>query len=269
MSNGFILLSRSLLESDVFASQKLLKIWIWCLLKANFKDKHIPLKVGKGETIVEVKRGQFLFGRHRAEDELFIDGSTIYKSIKKLEQMSMINVESNSQYSVITICNYDTYQDSNTYQVATNEQPRNNQVTSKEQPSNTTNNYNKDNNIDNTLLSEIKISDVPKDLSEYYKIALEFQKLFIKNQNDRNVKPTHQLKATFKSYVNPIRLILKNDEATVEDLRDVYDFLNSTKGSFWQSNILSTSTLREKLPKLLMEARKPAPKPQTKNNDRL
>jgi len=49
MDNGFILLSRNLLESDVFASQKLLKIWIWCLLKANYKDKTCPLKVGKGE----------------------------------------------------------------------------------------------------------------------------------------------------------------------------------------------------------------------------
>jgi len=270
MNNGFIYLSRSLLESDVFASQKLLKIWIWCLLKSNFKDKHVPLKVGKGETVVGVKRGQFIFGRHKAEEELFIDGSTIYKSIKKLEQMEMITIESNNQYSIITICNYDTYQDLNNYQVTTKEQPSNNQVTSKEQPSNTTNNYNKDNKINKSLLSEVKTSDVPEDLKEYYKIALEFQKLFIKNQQDRDIKPTHQLRATFKNYVNPIRLILEQDEATADDLRDVYKYLDSNSGQFWQSNILSTSTLREKLPKLLMEARKPKPiKENLKINDRL
>ena len=85
MDNGFILVLRNILDSDVFASQKLLKIWLWCLCKANFKDKSVPLKVGKGETIVRVKRGSFIFGRNKAEEELFIDGSTIYKSIQKLK----------------------------------------------------------------------------------------------------------------------------------------------------------------------------------------
>jgi len=149
MDNGFILLSRGILESDVFASQKLLKIWIWCLCKANFKDKSVPLKVGKGETIVRVKRGSFIFGRNKAEDELFIDGSTIYKSMQKLKELSMIEIESNNQYSIVTISNYDTYQDSKSYKVTSKEQPSNNQVTSKEQPSNTTKNYNNDKNDNN------------------------------------------------------------------------------------------------------------------------
>jgi CRISPR/Cas system CSM-associated protein Csm2 small subunit len=115
------------------------------------------------------------------------------------------------------------------------------------------------NDINKSLLSEVKTSDVPEDLKEYYKIALEFQKLFIKNQRDRDVKPTHQLRATFKNYVDPIRLILQQDEATTDDLRDIYDFLNSNEGTFWKENILSTSKLREKLPTLLMQARKPKP----------
>ena len=102
MDNGFILLSRGILDSDVFASQKLLKIWIWCLCKANFKDKSVPLKIGKGETILRVKRGSFIFGRNKAEEELFIDGSTIYKSMQKLKQMEMIEIESNNQYSIVT-----------------------------------------------------------------------------------------------------------------------------------------------------------------------
>lgn len=147
MDKGFILLSRNILESDVFASQKLLKIWVWCLCKANFKDKTIPLKVGKGEKILKVKRGSFVFGRNKAEEELFIDGSTIYKSIKKLQEMEMIKIDSNNQYSIITICKYDTYQDNNSYKVTSKEQPSNSKVTAKEQPSNTTNTLNNDNTL--------------------------------------------------------------------------------------------------------------------------
>ena len=158
MDKGYILLSRNLLDSDVFASQKLLKIWIWCLCKANFKDRSIPLKIGKGEIIVKVDRGSFIFGRHKAEEELFIDGSTIYKSINKLKEMGMINIESNNQYSIVTINKYDAYQDNDNYKVTTKEQPKNNQRTAKEQPKNTTNtltNVNNDNN-DNINIRKLK-----------------------------------------------------------------------------------------------------------------
>ena len=150
--SSYILLSRSILDSDVFASQKLLKVWIWCLCKANYKDRFVPLKVGKGETVVKVKRGQFLFGRFKAEEEIGIDGSTIYKSIHKLKNMEMIEIESNNQYSVITICKYDIYQDPHKYERTSKEQVSNNQVTSKEQVSNTTKKDKKDKKDKNIIL---------------------------------------------------------------------------------------------------------------------
>ena len=129
MDKGFILLSRNIIESEVFASQKLLKIWVWCLCKSNFKDRSVPLKIGRGETIVKVSRGSFIFGRHKAEEELFIDGSTIYKAIKQLEKLEMISIVSNNQYSIVTVNKYNEYQNSESYKVATKEQPSNNQVT--------------------------------------------------------------------------------------------------------------------------------------------
>ena len=177
MDNGFILVSRNILDSDVFASQKLLKIWLWCLCKANFKDKSVPLKVGKGETIVRVKRGSFIFGRNKAEEELFIDGSTIYKSMQKLKDLSMIKIESNNQYSIVSISNYDTYQDSKSYKITSKEQPSNNQVTTKEQPSNTTNNYNnvnndnKDNNLEESEFSKIEILPINNQEQKRKKVA--------------------------------------------------------------------------------------------------
>jgi len=129
---GYINLHRTLLDSMIFSSQTGLKIWIWLLLKASFKKRYVSLKIGRGETIVTIERGQLLFGRYKAEEELCIDGSTVYKWIKKLEENDMISIESNNQYSIITICNYDTYQTES----ETKEQPSNSRVTTKEQPSN-------------------------------------------------------------------------------------------------------------------------------------
>lgn len=130
--SDWIKLHRSVLESYAFANPISFKMWAWMLLKANYKESYIPLKIGKGVTSIKVERGQFIFGRFKAEEELNLDGSMIYRQLKKFEDLEQIKVESNSQYSLITICNYDSYQS----KIDKNEQPTNNQRTANEQPTN-------------------------------------------------------------------------------------------------------------------------------------
>jgi hypothetical protein len=118
--------------------------------------------------------------------------------------------------------------------------------------------------LEKSLLSEIKISDdkkffLIKDLQvevettdiEYFNIAEKFRKLFIKNLKEKKSPITHQEKANYKNYVNPIRLLLENKEATKEQLREAYSFLNSVEGEFWKSNILSTAALRKQISTLI------------------
>jgi len=118
--------------------------------------------------------------------------------------------------------------------------------------------------LNNSLLSEIKISDdkkffIFKDLNleatsiqiDYFKSAIAFQKLFVKNLKEKKSITTQIENAKYKSFVDPIRLMIEKDNVTIIQLRDAYDYLNSPEGEFWKSNILSTSKLREKLPVLL------------------
>jgi hypothetical protein len=107
--DGYFKVHRRILTSQVFANQIALKIWIWCLAKATYKKRYVSLKIGKGERTVPLMPGQFIFGRFKAEEELSIDGSTIYKWIKKFDgaEYEMITMESNNQYSIITICNWE------------------------------------------------------------------------------------------------------------------------------------------------------------------
>ena len=123
--------------------------------------------------------------------------------------------------------------------------------------------------IDKRLMSEIEISDVELGLVEYFKIAREFQLLFIKNLKEKQCSAVNQEKATFKRYVNPIRLMITNNECTIQDLRDVYDYLYGVNGEFWKKNILSTEKLREQMQKLIMSARETKNKPQRIMQDRL
>ena len=134
---GHIKLHREILDSQVFAHAGMLRLWIWLLVKARFVDGWVSISSGKGETSIELKRGQLLFGRNSAEISLDVDGSTIYRWMQKLEQMGNISMESNSHYTIVTICNYNTYQEYNGHHVTTNEQPMNNQRTTNEQQMNT------------------------------------------------------------------------------------------------------------------------------------
>lgn len=139
---GWVKLHRQLLDSSIFASAELLRIFVWCLLKANHKKAFVPIKTGKGESIVEVGVGQFIFGRKKAAKELGDNGNTIYKRMQKLKTMGICNIQSNTHYSIVTIVNWDKYQ------VDDSESNRqsNNQVTTKCQPSNTNK---KDKNVNN------------------------------------------------------------------------------------------------------------------------
>ena len=125
---SYIKLFRKLLNSPIFENEKALKIWIWCLLKATHKER-LQL-VGQQE--VTLQKGQFVFGRKRASEELKMSESTIYKYIKLLEKLQMISVNSNNKFSVVTVEKWEEYQ--------IEELKDNNKVTTKEQQSNTNKN---------------------------------------------------------------------------------------------------------------------------------
>lgn len=122
---AFIKIDREILSSYCFANPNHLKVWIWLLVKANFKKTFASLKIGKGYITVKVERGQLIFGRFKAEEELGLDGSMIYRILQKFEEQEQIKIEANNQYSIITICKYDVYQNNK----SDIEQPTNSQRT--------------------------------------------------------------------------------------------------------------------------------------------
>jgi hypothetical protein len=155
-SDGAIMLYRMILESQVFAHEVVLKIWIWCLLKASYKERFVPLKIGKGTKVIKLLPGQFIFGRNSAEKELKIAGSTVWRWMNKMatdEFEKMIKIESDNQYSIITICKWDEYQTKN----FRNEQPMDKQRTSNGQPTDTYNKVVKVNNVDQVNKKKLPI----------------------------------------------------------------------------------------------------------------
>ena len=110
MNKGFILLHRKIMESAVWQNEGLLKVWIWCLLKANHKTRWVSVNTGGGTKPVEVKRGQFIYGRYMAARELKMQPSTVRNRIKKLEKLQNLDTLKDTHYTLVTVRYYDTYQ---------------------------------------------------------------------------------------------------------------------------------------------------------------
>ncbi len=140
---GWIKLHRKLKDSLVFDNPDLLKVWIWCLLKATHDD--YTQMIGLQE--VELKKGQFIFGRKVAANELKMSESKTYRLIKKLEKMQNLNIKANNKFSVITIENWEIYQSDNNNNEQQSEQQMNNKRTTNEQQMNTNKNIKNNKNI--------------------------------------------------------------------------------------------------------------------------
>lgn len=149
---GWAKLHRKLLDSTVFENEKMLKFWIWCLLKATHKE-HVQ-RVGLQE--IQLKKGQFVFGRKKSAQELNMTESYVYKLLKQFEKEQLIELDSNNKFTIVSVVNWGIYQEipSNIEQessskITTEEQQSNNKVTTKEQQSNTNKNVKNDKNVKN------------------------------------------------------------------------------------------------------------------------
>lgn len=103
---GWIKLHRKLLTSDIFQNEKLLKVFIYCLTKATHDD--YQQRVGK--KTVDLKPGQFVFGRRKAALELNMSESTVRDYMKVLTDDNVITVSPTNKYSIVTIVNWAVYQ---------------------------------------------------------------------------------------------------------------------------------------------------------------
>lgn len=93
MEETWIKLYRKIMKSLIWENEKALKIWIWCLLKATHEEREQLV----GQQVVELKKGQFVFGRKKASDELQMNENTIYRYIKLLKKIRNDNSKKQQQ----------------------------------------------------------------------------------------------------------------------------------------------------------------------------
>lgn len=178
---GYIKLYRSLLDWEWYADINTKCLFIHLLLICNHKDN-----IWKGK---EIKRGQTFSSISHLAKSTGLSEMMVRTSLKKLKKSKNVTCDITSEGSLITICNYNTYQSSD----LPSNKPINKRVTSEQQANNkrvTTNNNDKnDKNENNEEDRENKFSLVDKstDISQ----SKKFQRPTIEeileyaNQNEK------------------------------------------------------------------------------------
>jgi hypothetical protein len=156
--NGYIKMYRKLLTSSVFENPNLLKVWIWCLIRANWIET--TTMFDGEETPLEI--GQFITGRFTGSGECNMSPTTFYGNLKKLEQIGNIKLEADNRKTKITIVNYRDYQG----EIVSEWQQTDNKPTTNRQPADT------DKEVKNIRSKEyVRIKDRPlsaMDANEYF-----------------------------------------------------------------------------------------------------
>lgn len=100
--SGYIKLYRKFLEWEWYDDDNCTRLFLHCLLKANYRDKQ-----WRGKTIL---RGQFFTSVETLSKELHLTSKQIRITLSKLQNTGEIIKKGASAGTYITVCNYDNYQ---------------------------------------------------------------------------------------------------------------------------------------------------------------
>ena len=102
---GWITLHRKFLTWEWFDKPEMVQLFIWLLLNANYADKKWQGQV--------IKRGQILTTTPKIMEALRLTERQTRTCISRLKSTGEVSVKTTNRFTIITICNYDRYQNDN------------------------------------------------------------------------------------------------------------------------------------------------------------
>lgn len=151
---GWISIHRKILENPILTtntSYSKREAFIYLLLKANHKDNKVVI----GSTLYNVKQGELITSQKKLCKKFKWGNTKLRNFLKLLENDNMIKLKTEVNLTQISICNYRSYQDS---QTGNKSLPNRSQIAAKSQ-TNTNNNVNKTNNVNNVNIRKQKFTN--------------------------------------------------------------------------------------------------------------
>lgn len=170
MQNGFIVIHRKMIDWEWFTDLNTCHLFLYCLIKANHENKK-----WQG---VNVDRGSFITSLEHISKDTGLTVRQVRTALDKLKMTNELTSKTTSRYSIISIKNYNLYQDY--------DKPNDKRMTSKRQTNDkrmtTNNNDNNDNNDNNK--EEVE-EEKQKNLINFYG---EFKNVYLAPKNYDKLK---------------------------------------------------------------------------------
>ena len=169
--DGFISIYRKFLGWEWFSDERSVKIFLYLLLKANWKRKR-----WRGQWI---ERGQFVTSTAKMAGELEVSRSSLIRHLKRFQESGEIVLTADNRKTLVTICKYDNYQIKNEEGgQPTSQQPtqptgqqtdskRDSKRDNKRDTTNKENKENKENKDNNSLKAKPSFLDFTSYLKKY------------------------------------------------------------------------------------------------------
>lgn len=129
---GWIKLHRSIVDWEWYDDTNAKVLFIHCILMANFRDTK-----WRG---IDVKRGSFVTSFKNLANQTHMSEQSVRTSLEKLKKSDNITVKSTNRLTIITVSNYDSYQQYETVDQQTEQQETqqtiNKQLTNNQQTTN-------------------------------------------------------------------------------------------------------------------------------------
>ena len=103
MEGSWLKLYRKLTEWEWYTDSHMVHLFLHLLIKANSSDKN-----WRGIT---VKKGQLITNLNALSVQTGISKQSVRTCLNRLEKTGEINTQTNTRFTVITICKFDSYQD--------------------------------------------------------------------------------------------------------------------------------------------------------------
>lgn len=216
---GWVCIHRDIIDHWIYQEPEALKVWLTLLIEANHEKKTHMFN----GSMITIDRGQLVFGRISFSEKTGITENKIRRYISLFEAEGMINQQKTNKYSVITIANYAQYQDS--HQQNTSKAPADHQQTTTPKQ------------LNNKTITTPPSPEAQEDerLARY---MFDHIKLIATDTKEPN----------YKNWTKTLRLMRERDGLTHRRIAEVFAWANGD--TFWQTNILSPTSLREQFARL-------------------
>lgn len=240
----WIKLYRKFRKNPVYKDSMAVHLFVHLLLAAN----HKPNRFIFNEKEITVKRGQLITGRKQLSSETGIGESTVKRRLKLFEKLGMLTIKPTNKFSILTLCNYKHYQESNfEKRPAVRTTVDGSQKTIKRPAS------------DQQVTTNKKYKNV-RSKKHYVEGSTELRLASLLLEEIRKNKPNLK-QPNLQVWARDIDLLLRRDNRSVEAIERVIRWAQADHGNGtgdwkgWAAVILSPGKLRDKFDELEVRMR--------------